>query len=117
MKNIFNKFLFERYKLSEIHLTQPEFTYSTCEPFTENKAIGNSRYVCRNELDKTCFKHDMLYGDFKDLLRRMASVKYFLIRHSKLLLIKSKMDIKMDLNQWSTKFLIRTQEMLVLIQE
>ena len=28
-----------------------------------------------NELDKACFQHDMAYGDFKDLTRRIASEK------------------------------------------
>ena len=27
----------------------------------------------KNELDKACFLHDMLYGDFKDLKRRTAA--------------------------------------------
>ena len=26
----------------------------------------------QNELDKSCFQHDMAYGDFKDLTRRIA---------------------------------------------
>ena len=36
---------------------------------------GDSRYICRNELDKACFQHDMVYGDFKDLIRRTGSDK------------------------------------------
>ena len=27
------------------------------------------------KLDKVCFQHDMVYGDFKDLVRRTASDK------------------------------------------
>ena len=27
----------------------------------------------KNELDEACFQHDMAYGDFKDLARRVAS--------------------------------------------
>ena len=27
-------------------------------------------------LDKTCFRHDMAYGDFKDLARRTASDRF-----------------------------------------
>ena len=34
---------------------------------------GDSRYIYRNELDKTCFQHDMAYGDFKDLTKRTQS--------------------------------------------
>ena len=29
----------------------------------------------KNEVDKACFQHDMVYGDFKDLARRTASDK------------------------------------------
>ena len=31
------------------------------------KETGDSRYVYQNELDNTCFRHDMAYEDFKDL--------------------------------------------------
>ena len=64
-----------------IHLRQPEFTYSTCGPFTKNKRIQkfketrDSQYIYQNELDKTRFQYDMAYGDFKDLIRRAASDK------------------------------------------
>ena len=61
-------------------LRQTGFTYSACGLFTKNKEriqkfkeIGYSRYVYQNELDKACFQHDMVYGDFKDLTRRTAS--------------------------------------------
>ena len=32
-------------------------------------------YIYRKKLDKACFKHDMVYGDFKDLPRTTASDK------------------------------------------
>ena len=34
-------------------------------------------YVYQNELDKVCFQHDMVYGDFKDLNRRTFADKLF----------------------------------------
>ena len=37
------------------------------------KEADDSQYTYQNELDKTCFQHDMAYGDFKDLTRRTAS--------------------------------------------
>ena len=68
--------------LSEMHLKQPEFTYSTCGPFTKNKEriqkfkeTGDTNYIYKNELDKACFQHDMAYGEFKDLAGRTASDK------------------------------------------
>ena len=39
------------------------------------KETGGSRYIYQNELDKACFQHDMVYRDFKDLIRRTASDK------------------------------------------
>ena len=64
--------------MSKTHLIQPGFTYSVCGPITKNKErtkTGDSRYIYQNELDKACFQHDMAYGDFKDLPRRIGSDK------------------------------------------
>ena len=36
---------------------------------------GNTSYIYENELDKACFQHDMVYGDFKDIARRTTSDK------------------------------------------
>ena len=63
-------------------LGRPGFICSTCGPFTKNKErvenfkeTGDTNYIYKNELDKACFRHDMAYGDFKDLARRAASDK------------------------------------------
>ena len=65
-----------------MHLKQPVFTYSACGPFTKNKErirksqeIGDTNCIYKNELDEACFRHDIAYGDFKDLARRRASDK------------------------------------------
>ena len=81
--DIINKFLLAGDKcMTEMHLRQPQFTYSACGPFTKNKGriqkfkeTGHSRYIYRNELDKACFRHDMAYGDFKYLAKRTAADK------------------------------------------
>ena len=39
------------------------------------KNTGDSEYDYQNELDKACFQHDIAYGDFKDLSRRIVSDK------------------------------------------
>ena len=83
MNEIVNKCLFATDKfMPEMHLKQPWFTYSACEPFTKNKGriqkfkeTGDTSYIYKNELDKACFQHDMAYGDFKDIARRTASDK------------------------------------------
>ena len=36
---------------------------------------GNTDFIYRNELHKTCFQRDNAYGNFKDLARRTASDK------------------------------------------
>ena len=80
---IVNKFLLAGDKcITRMHLKQPGFTYSACDPFTKNKEriqrfkeTGDTSFIYKNELDKACFQHDMAYGDFKDLARRTASDK------------------------------------------
>ena len=67
--------------MPEMLLKQPGFIYSACGLFTKNKGriqkFKDTRYICKNELDKACFQHDMAYGDFKDLERGAASDKVF----------------------------------------
>ena len=83
MNEIVNKFLLAGDKfMPEMHLKQPGFTYSVCGPFTKNKEriqkfkeTGGTSYIYKNEFDKACFQHDMVYGDFKDLAKRTASDK------------------------------------------
>ena len=71
MNDIVNKFLLAGDKfMPEMHLKQPGFTYSACGPFTKNiekiqKIKETGSYIYKNELDKACFQHDMVYGDFK----------------------------------------------------
>ena len=62
--------------MPEIHLTEPGFTCSTWSPFTTNKEriekfieTGNSDFLCKNDLDKACFQHDMAYAKSKDLAK------------------------------------------------
>ena len=83
MNAIINKFsLAGDTFMPEMHLKQPGFTYSACGPFTKNKEriqkfkqTGDSRYIYRNELDKACFQHDMVYGDIKDSGKGTAADK------------------------------------------
>ena len=83
MNEIVNKFLLAGDKfMPEMHLKQPRFAYSACGPFTKNKEkiqkfkeTLDTSYIYKNELDKVCFQHEMVYGDFKDLARRTASDK------------------------------------------
>ena len=76
-----NNFLLVGDKLmSEMHLKQPGFTYSACDPFTKNKEriekfmkTRNTDFIYKNELDKVCFQHDMAYGKSNDLAKRIQS--------------------------------------------
>ena len=65
--------------MSEMHLRQHGFVYSTCKSFTKNKErmqkvkeTGDSRYIYQNEWGQACFQHDMAYGVFKDVSRRSS---------------------------------------------
>ena len=72
MNEIINKFLLSGDKfIPEMYLKQLGFTYSACGPFTKNKEriqkfkeTGDTNYISKNELDKTCFQHEMASGDF-----------------------------------------------------
>ena len=83
MNNVINKFLLVADKfMPEIHLRQSQFVYSACGPFTRHKErinkfkqTGDTRYIYRNELDKSCFQHDSAYADHKDLINRTKSDK------------------------------------------
>ena len=68
--------------MSEMHLKKPGFANSDCVPLTKNKQriekfmqTGNTDFIYANELDKTCFQHDMAYGKSKDLAKRTQSDK------------------------------------------
>ena len=72
MNEIVNKFLLAGDKfMPEMRLKQPGFTYSACGPFTINKEriekfmqTNNTNHICKNDLDKACFQHDMAYGKY-----------------------------------------------------
>ena len=78
MNEIVNKFLLVGNKcMPEMQLKQPGFTYSSCGLFTKNKEriekfiqSGNTDFIYRNELDKSCFYQEMAYGKSKDLAKR-----------------------------------------------
>ena len=68
--------------MSEMHLKKTGFNCSACGSFAKNKEriqdfkeTGSTKYIYKNELDKTCFHHDMAYRDFKGLVKRTASDK------------------------------------------
>ena len=83
MNEILNTFLLVGDKfIPEMHLKQPGFIYSACGPFTRNKETiekfmqnGNTDFIYKTALDKTCFQHDMAYGKSKDLAKRTQSDK------------------------------------------
>ena len=63
--------------IPQLHLKQPEFTYSACGPFTKHREriqkfreTGNLKNLYRNELDKACFTNDAAYSDSKHLDKR-----------------------------------------------
>ena len=83
MNNVINTFLLAGDKfMPEMHLRQPQFTYSACGPFTRHKQriqkfkeIGDTNYIYKNELDKACFAYDAAYSDSKDLIKRTVADK------------------------------------------
>ena len=84
MNDIINKFLLAGDKfIPEMHLRQPQFTYSACGSFTKHKQriqkfkeTGDTNCIDKNELNKACFAHDAAYSDSKDLTKRTISDKF-----------------------------------------
>ena len=85
MNDIINKFLLAGDKfMPEMHLRQPQFTYSACGPFNKHKQriqkfkeTGDTNYIYKDELGKACFAHDAAYSDSKDLIKRTVADKIF----------------------------------------
>ena len=83
MNKIINKFLLIGDKLMpQLHLKQPQFTYSAYGPFTKHheriqrfRETGKLKCLYRNELGKACFAHDAAYYENKDLAKRTISDK------------------------------------------
>ena len=82
--SIINKFLLPGVKfMPEMHLVDPIVKkYSACGSFTKHTQriqyflnTGKLSYICKNDLDKACFQHDMPYNKFKDLEKRTQSDK------------------------------------------
>ena len=68
--------------MSEMYLRQSGFTYSACGSCTKNKErirkfkeTWDTQRICHNKLEKACFQHGMINGDFKGLPRRTTSDK------------------------------------------
>ena len=68
--------------MHELHLRQPEFTYSACGLFTKHRErvkkfreTANLKRVYKNEWDKSYFTHDVAYSDRKDLAKINVSDK------------------------------------------
>ena len=83
MNKLVNKFLSARDKfMPEMHLKEPEFTYSTCGPFTKNKErikkfkeTGDTNYIYKKHLLKLDFNMIWLMKILKILQVRAASDK------------------------------------------
>ena len=64
-----NKFLLAEDKfISELHLRQPRFTYSACEPFTKQhewiqklRETSDLNHICKNELHRACFAQSSIF--------------------------------------------------------
>ena len=72
MNNIINKFLLAVDKsMPEMHLRQPQLRHK--ERIKEFKRTGDTHLLYRNELDKACFKHGVVYAKYKDVENRLKS--------------------------------------------
>ena len=110
MNTIINKYLLTGV-MPEMHLKQPGFTYSACDPFTKHKEMikkfeetGDTRHIYRNDLDKACFQHDSAFADSKDLARRTESDRILRDKAFNIYM----MVIKEGWRVWCISFLIKS---------
>ena len=68
--------------MPHLHLKEPWFLYSACGLFTKHseriqkfRKTGDSKHLCKNELDQACFAHDAAYPDSRDLAKISISDK------------------------------------------
>ena len=87
--------------MPEMHLRQPQCTYSACGPLNKHKQriqkfmeTGDTNYIYKNELDKACFPHDVHLLIVKTLQKEPLQIKSSEIKHLILLKIQNMMDIK-----------------------
>ena len=100
--------------MPEMHLRQPQFTYSACGTFTKHKQriqkfkeTGDANYIYKNELDKACFAHDAAYSDSKDVTKRTVADKILRDKAFNIAKSSNMMNIKEDYLLWFINFLIR----------
>ena len=55
-----------------------------------------TNYIYKNDLDKACFQHDMVYGKYKSLAKGTDQIEFKVIKLLKLLVIQNMVDIKDD---------------------
>ena len=86
--------------MSEMHLRQPQFTYSACGPFTKHKQriqkfkeTGDTNDIYKNELDKAYFAHYAAYSDSKHITKRTIADKILRDKAFNILKIQSMMGI------------------------
>ena len=76
---------------------------------------GNTDFIYKNELDKVCFQHDMVYGKSKDLLKRTHSNNVLKDNAFTMQVIQNITVIKEDWHQWFTNFLTKCLVEVVLL--
>ena len=50
--------------------------------YKNSEKTGDSRYIYQNEFDKLCFQHNMAYGDFKDLAKKIYIYIYIMMYYN-----------------------------------
>ena len=85
MNEIVNSLTGDKF-MPEMNLKQPGFTYSACGPFKKKKRkkkgiqkymqTRDTHHVCRNDMSKSCFQHDISYGSYKDWLKEQNLIKF-----------------------------------------
>ena len=67
-----DKLIPEMHLSLNLHIVLVDNLQKNKERIQKFRETGDSQYIYQNKLDKACFQHDMAYGDFKDLTKRIT---------------------------------------------
>ena len=68
--------------------------------------------ILKKKLNKACFQHGLVYGDFRNLAKKL--IKHYVINHLIMLKIQNMMDINVNILQWFIHFLIKRLQVVLL---
>ena len=100
-----------------MHLKQSGINYSACQLFNKHckrikifRETGNSKHICKKELNKAGFAHGVAYSDSEDLAKKSIPDKSLKERAYEIAINPKYDEYQRELASMVYTFLIRKQE-------